>query len=328
MDKIFIGIDISKNSFDVCFLNENDGTEFSKYQYTELQMNKFVKKIKSLKNDHEVFVTMENTGIYHLKLAMMLFENNIFVAVENALKIKRFAQMKMYRTKTDRADAKIIAFYGKEQPLVPYQPKEQNLAKIKQIMGCIDDFIIQKGQVGNRIQSRRNMPVSLQVKICEKAYKQEIKHLDKMIEMLERELEDLIDQHYRDEVKRLKSIIGVGNRLSSVILSYFGKFEKFENAKQVISYSGLEPTIKQSGTSIAKQGRISKKGNRYLRKILYMAAMNAYRYNPGCKDLFTRLKERGKPFKVAIIAVANKLLRQIFAIMKNETFFDPNYKKT
>lgn len=76
-------------------------------------MKKFVKKIKSLTEKHEVFVTMENTGIYHLKLATFLFENNISVAVENALKIKRFAQMNMYRTKTDKADAKIISLYSK-----------------------------------------------------------------------------------------------------------------------------------------------------------------------------------------------------------------------
>ena len=111
MKKIFIGVDIFKRNFDVCVLNDKKA-EFSKYRYEEEQMKTFIDKIKTLSECDEIKITMENTGIYHLRLANRLFENNLPVSVVNALKIKRFAQMRMYRIKTDKADAKIIALWS------------------------------------------------------------------------------------------------------------------------------------------------------------------------------------------------------------------------
>ena len=119
MEKVSVGIDVSKKDFDVCLLQE-EKPEFFKYENNQEQIKTFVKKVKKLKEHSEIIITMKNTGIYHLKLAVMLMENNISVAVVNALMIKRFSQMKSYRTKTDKADAKIIALYGVSEPFEPY----------------------------------------------------------------------------------------------------------------------------------------------------------------------------------------------------------------
>ena len=101
---------------------------------------------------------MENTGIYHLRLANRLFENNLPVSVVNALKIKRFAQMRMYRIKTDKADTKIIALYGANEFCEPYQPKEEKTLKIRQYMAQIEDFVQMRGQIKNRLEALDNLP--------------------------------------------------------------------------------------------------------------------------------------------------------------------------
>ena len=162
---------------------------------------------------------------------------------------------------------------------------------------------------------------------CKELLHKEIDNVNENIKILEEELGKLISDNYLEESKNLKSIIGVGNRISTAMLGHFGKFENFESAKKVISFVGLDPAQKQSGSSLNRPGRIFKKGSGYLRKILYLGAMAARRFNPYCKALFDRLIQKGKAFKVAIVSVANKLLRQIFAILKNSTSFDPNYLK-
>ena len=327
MEKISIGVDVSKNSFDVCFMG-SEKEEFAKYDYNQEGIKTFVKRIKSISEGIAITVTMEGTGSYYLKLTTALTENNISVSVVNPLKIKRFSEMKGYRTKTDKADAKIIAFYDAEQPFEAYNPKSPANAQIGQILSCIEGYIKTRTQTSNRLEALNNVPESLKSKLCEKSLLETINNLNATIACLEKELEKLIKDNYQVEAKRLKSIPGVGERTASAIIAVFGKFEHFKHAKQAISFIGLEPAIKQSGISIKGQASISKKGNAYMRGLLYMSAMSAHKFNRPCEELYKRLKQKGKPSKLAMVAVGNKLLRQMFAILKNQTFFDPEYQRT
>jgi len=88
---------------------------------------------------------------------------------------------------------------------------------------------------------------------------------------------------------------------------------------------GLAPTEHSSGTSIHGKGRIYKKGGKNLRDVLYMCSMSAIKTNPACKALYERLRANGKTGKQALIAVCNKLLKQVFAVVKNNTLYQPNY---
>ena len=303
MKKIFIGVDISKKNFDVRILNDKKA-ESSKYQYVEEQMEAFVNKLKTLSKRNDIKITMENTGIYHLRLADKLVKNDLPVAVVNALKIKCFAKMRMYRTKTDKADANL---------------KIKCFAKMRMYRTKTD-------KADAKIEGLDNLPYCPE--ICKEPLNQGIDHVNKNIKVLEKELGELMTNHYQQELQILQSIPGVGERVASAIIAYFGKLENFQSAKHLVSFIGFDPAEKQSGSSIKGHARISKKGNRYLRKVLYMAAMSAYRFNPYCKELFDRLRQKGKSFKTAIIAVANKLLRQIFALLKKGKYFDYNYLKT
>jgi len=88
---------------------------------------------------------------------------------------------------------------------------------------------------------------------------------------------------------------------------------------------GLSPKEYSSGSSIRGRVRICKQGGALLRHTLYMCALNAKETNMGCKALFERLVAKGKNKKLAVIAVANKLLKQVFGVVKNECLFNRNY---
>ena len=121
----------------------------------------------------------------------------------------------------------------------------------------------------------------------------------------------------------LTSIKGIGTTLTVALIVTTGGFTYFDNAKQLTRYLGLSPTYQQSGTSVNVRGHINRNSDPNLRGQLYLAAMSSIRCNTECKACFERLKANGRPGKVAIIAVANKLIRQAFAVVtKEKTYVD------
>jgi len=320
--KLIIGIDVSKKKLDLSVYNGD--------QHKALCVSndeKSIKKmLKSFVNQEETCLfVMEATGVYHLRLATILHDHGFKVGIINPLIIKRFAQMKMIRAKTDAVDARIIAEYGYEQKVSLFQPRSIERQKIIKILKAIDALIKTKDNYSNRLEALVQDP--LQVKSVTKSFKQLIRNAEREIAKFEAELLQIVKEHYSDTYKRLLSIKGVGVKTAVVIIGFFGKFEDFENSKQVASFIGINPSPKESGSSVKGRGRISKKGNSYLRKQLFMTSLSAMQHNKSCKEFYERLTSKGKEHKVCRIAVVNKLIKQIFAILKYDRTYDPNYIK-
>ena len=143
---------------------------------------------------------------------------------------------------------------------------------------------------------------------------------------LQREkIKKLALKNFETTYKRILSIVGVGENMAASILAYYGDFKDFSNTKEIASFCGICPGIKQSGTSINGKGSITRKGNKDIRKSLYLCSLSASRYNKQCKDLYERLLLKGKSKKLALIAVGHKILRQIFGVIKNNLDFNPDY---
>ena len=102
-------------------------------------------------------------------------------------------------------------------------------------------------------------------------------------------------------------------------------FKYTKNHRQLISFAGLSPTEYSSGSSIKGKPKIYKRGGKNLRDVLYMCSMNAIKTNTACKALYQRLRAKGKTGKQGLIAVCNKLLKQVFAVVKNNSLYQPNY---
>jgi transposase len=141
--------------------------------------------------------------------------------------------------------------------------------------------------------------------------------LNEQIDQLEKVVYQKIKDHDSSLLDNLRSIPGIGSKTAAVLIMVAKGFTSFSNHGQLISYVGLAPRIYQSGTSVKSKGRICKIGTSRIRSLLYMCALRAKSCNQACKALFERLRAKGKPVKVALIAVATKLLKQAFAIAKS-----------
>lgn len=139
-------------------------------------------------------------------------------------------------------------------------------------------------------------------------------------------LEARINRAIRDVDPISKSIPGVGPLTCAVVLGIYGNMNRFTGNKAVTAYAGLDPRVYQSGKSVNRTGRISKRGNRFLRKYLTNAALVAIKHNPVIKKKYADLRKRGKPHNVALTACARKLLLIIYSVEKNQKrFYVPNY---
>ena len=146
------------------------------------------------------------------------------------------------------------------------------------------------------------------------------------IKKLENQLETIIEACFAETQQLLLSIPGIGRKAAAVLIAITNNFEKFIHYKQLIAYVGFSPRIYESGTSVKGKGHICKMGKQQVRKLLYMCAWSAKHHNVNCIEQYNRLKEKGKPEKVIKVAIANKLLKQAFAIVKSKKAYSASHK--
>jgi transposase len=319
---MFVGIDISKSSFDVAILL--DGTYHHRH-FANLcegfgQCLTWVKSFKS-----SPLFCLEATGIYGLGLAKYLCQHHQKTIVANPIQTHAFAKMEMSRNKTDKADAQSIARYCQHldnqglSDKALYTPKDPDFERIQFLVTRLDQLNKMRTQENNRID------VSLD-KAAIQSVKAMCQFIDKQLLSVQHKITDIVNSNRQlnEQVQLLTSIKGIGHKTAWAILAYMGDVSLFNNAKQISSYAGLNPSIEQSGTSI-NRSRLSKMGCARLRKSLYMPALVAVRYNPLMMALYNRLQAKGKPKKVALVAVMRKLLVLAYGVLKSGKPFDVNY---
>lgn len=317
---MIVGIDTSKDFFDATAIEE-DKVIFQKQFSNDLKgFNLFLRAISS--NPVEL-VCIEATGPYHLRFALFLQENKLKLSVVNPLVIKRYAQMKMSRAKTDKKDAYLIAFYAKEQKPELWKAPSEVLLDIRQLDTHLDLLMKHRRALSNQLHAFKTR--GAMVNGLEKQIQNQIKQLNENIKKVERRIEDLVQSSYPKMADQLQSIPGIGKKSAYMMIVSTNGFLNFDNCKQVTSFFGLAPRHYQSGTSVKGKTRICKMGMSRVRKTLYMAAVTAIKCNKTCQNLYDRLRAKGKSHNLAIIAVVNKLIKQSFAIAKSDTYYQVNY---
>ncbi|MFN3481232.1 MAG: IS110 family transposase, partial [Thermodesulfovibrionales bacterium] len=274
-------------------------------------------------NPSEVLVVMEATGVYHLRLACGLYEMGYAVAVVNPFVIKKYAEMKLKRVKTDPVDSRLIAEYARDnaEGIRLFKAKQGVLYEIEVKIRILDDLLKSLKAFENQRHAISYYPVKEEIT---RPYDEIIGHIKQQIKAIEGELEELIERNFKRQYKLLMSIPGVGKKLAWVVVGVLKGFEDFESARQVSSYIGICPEPWESG-KVVKRGKLSRKGSGFIRRILYLCAWSASRFNRDCKELYERLLMKGKSKKVAIVAVANKLIRQAFGVLRNNRQYVPSF---
>jgi len=316
----WIGIDISKDTLDACFLRPN-GKMISKQFVNNLHgCQKLLNWVDTLSAPKRHFC-MEATGAYYQTLASFLVEKGERVSVENPARIKYFGMGEGFLNKTDKADARTIALYAKQKQPEPWRMSLPEVQHLLALMHRLQGLQTHLGQEQNRLQEPNlNPEVARSIQTILVVLEQEI-------DRLEAQIKEHIDQHpkLRADKELLVSIPGIGPKLAHWILAEMPDPTQFQNAKSVSAYAGLSPMEYSSGSSIRRRTRISKAGNANLRRALYMPAMAAIRSNPIVSDLYARLIKRGKCKMVALGAAMRKLLMLAYGVLKTRIPFDPTY---
>lgn len=309
--EIIVGIDVSKKTLDAfvsgrekCFANTPSG---------------FGQLIKWAK-EASLFV-MEATGAHHVALADRLHSEGLRVSVVNPQRASYYARALGLVSKTDRADARVLAVYAERNEVPLYHPESASMRRLKKLVRH-RARLTESQSVLKRILKEPCLDALEQRQLKEQA-----KFLKRQMESLERETNELIarDETLATSFALLVSVPGLGPITAQVILAEAGDLSRFENAKCLASFAGVHPRLRQSGTSIASRPRMSKSGCGALRKALYMSALSAARKKDGpCRALFDRLLAKGKSRMAALGAVMHKQLRIAYGVCVNKEPFSLN----
>lgn len=263
-------------------------------------------------------VCMEATGIYWETVAEHLSTRPATtVSVVNPAQIKAFGASRMVRTKTDKVDAKLIAQFCAERTPEPWQAPTPAERTLRALVLRLDALQAMRTQESNRLEVARES-------VAEGIAKH-LTWLDDEIARLGKAIRDHIDNDptLKDKHRLLDSIPGLGERTTAVLLAFLAEPARFENARQVAAFAGLDPRQHESGSSVRGKPRLSKVGHSFLRKALYMPAMVAlYRTDWG-KVFHERLAAKGKPPMLIIGAMMRKLVQVSYGVLKSGQAFQP-----
>ena len=314
-NKEITGIDISQKVFD-CY---SDSKGHKQFKSDESGFKSLLKYLGSASH-----VVMESTGYYHYRLAQYLYNNGVTVSVVNPLSVKRFVQMRLSKVKTDKSDAKFICEYGLYQKELPlYTALTEVQSECLQLFRLLDNYMKRRTSTKNKLKGEEALGVPS--KFVYRSLQRDLKHINKEVLGIETRLLELVKQEQQDQLTLLRSIPGMGVKTALFLIVITDGFSKFESSKQLCSYVGITPIIRQSGSSVRGKSRISKIGNRKLRNLLFMCSFSACKHNKACRAIYDRIVAKGKSKKLALIAVANKLLKQAFAIAKSGLPYDESF---
>jgi len=388
--KFFVGIDVSKEKFDVCCIDSTGeklfrlSTEMNRSGFEEL--NKKMTKVADLRDS--VVIGMESTACYHIPLFSYLTSKGYSVVVINPLLISNYMKLQLRKTKTDKKDAQVIAQYLNEQREA-YSQKviSSDITDLRDLSrqreSLVDQMTAQKvdikrilsvtfpeleritniftksmlrllsqypsasaikstrrtkiakalipGSYGKQtyesvdaIRNAAKTSIGIVSHTKEIVLKQKVSILIQLEEHLQ-ELSEILIEHCQsqmgEDIEILTSMKGIGNNsATNFLVELGGGVEPYKSHKQVIAMAGIDPSVYQSGKHEGK-GRISKRGNRHLRRVIWLMSTKVIMYNDFFKEYYLKRREDGLPYKKAVLATAHKLIRVIFAMLTNKTYF-------
>jgi transposase len=389
MDRVFVGVDISKDNFSAAGLDAEGNECFSgSYSMDSDGFGKFLEIVIAYCPDHQkVLVGMESTACYHINLFSFLTSQGIPAAVINPLLIANFAKRSLRKTKTDKKDARTIAKFLMEnreeisqlsisqdlQDLRDLARERESVShlisatkvEIKRVLRTTFPELESVGDLFTRSMLRflKEYPSARQVKaakprnlvkvlnqphvgnklsfsvedILRAAHRSiatvssakevilqgkiaTLLHLQERLEELTKLLTEVCKATRVEDWKILRSIQGVGPKTAVPFLAEMGSVENFSSHKKLIAFAGMDPSVCQSGKYIGKS-KLSKRGNRHLRRAIYLMTAAVVSKNAFFKAYFLRRKREGLIPQKALLATAHKLIRVIFAMLSHRTYF-------
>lgn len=267
-------------------------------------------------------VCIEATSTYGMDLALALIAANVDVMTVNPKATRRFADAKLRRSKTDRIDADDILEYALRMEWVPWAAPRTNVLKLRSIGRRFAALTVDLTAEKNRLHA--TTATEQAVDIVVEDIRDHITSLEERREKLLKAASDLIasDEELAALRDAITAIKGVGEQTAAIVLGELLVLPLDMTPRQVVAHAGLDPRLKQSGTSVNAVVRVSKVGNARLRAALYFPAQAAIRHEPAFAPFVERLRSRGKEGNLVVVAVMRKLLHVLWAIIRSKSRFN------
>jgi len=319
-----LGIDVSKNKLDCCLSVMNEGSKIKVLAEQNFrndikgfcQLLIWVEKKKMAQLN--VSIVMEATGVYYENLAYYISEESSYkICVLLPMKAKYYFKSLELKTKTDKVDAKMLSQMGLERSIPGWEPMGCEMKLIKQLSREYRDNKIELNRLKNQLHAKEHAYKSSPELISR--IKEKIELTENHCLAIEVDLKALVfkNKKLRIKIEKLTSIPGLRFMSIISIVAETNGFLLIRNAKQLVSYAGLDIVQNESGQRKGKS-KISKRGNKYIRQSLYMPALSASKHILQLKNFYGRINEKNKCKKIGLIAVSRKLLILVYTLWKKD----------
>lgn len=331
--KQIAGIDVSQKELvvSVGHLKEDLTQEINGYKVFANTQRGFAELVEWVKKKTHAEVSirfvMEATGVYHESLAYYLSEHNQQVSIVMPAKISNYQKTLEIKTITDKTASQVITIFGLDRSLATWQKPKKIYRDIRHVTRERGQLIEERTALKNQLHAEQSEAFADERSIVR--IQQRINLVNRQEKEIMKEISEFINQD--EQVKKLAmlmvSIPGIGLLTAAIILSETNGFDLIRNKKQLTSYTGLDVKQKESGTSVKGKPKISKKGNRYLRKAMHFPALTAIKNDERFKGIYARLVQKHGIKMKAAVAVQRKLLEMTYTICKTNKLYDKDYLK-
>ena len=308
-----LGIDVGKEFFHCELLCHKPAAK--KFQNTLKGFEQLAAWLRNRKAAR-VHACMEATGGWSEELGAFLYERGHVVSIVNAMQIRAFGKSELSRTKTDKADAALIARFCQTMKPAPWEPPTPQQRRLRQLVRRRRALVVTRTRENNRLGAPGTESV-------QDSISQSIAFLDKQIADLDAQIQDVIksDPDLRAKCELIQSIKGFGEKAASTILAEGPNLDAFHSAKALTAYAGLCPQQRHSGSSVSSS-HLTRIGNHNIRGIMYMVALSGMRFNTTIQNFATRLRERAKRPMQILVAVMRKMLVLAYGVVRSHRPFE------
>ena len=341
MKKFFIGIDISKETFDASVIFSVEGNlDYIQLGYGQFkneargfkQFREWVGKLASAVQMGKVenwLLCCETTGGYDHGLCAWCHGNGLGIWRESALQIRRSSGIR--RGKNDRADSLMIAEYAQknQKKCKLWEPLPENLCELKELLLYRERLVGQKKAA--KVRANEKKLTSGKSRAMDYIYKssmREVERLEKEVKECERRMMEIInaDKELKRNYGHITSIKGVGIINATALLVYTGNFKIIDDPRKIATYFGLVTFYEDSGTSIHKKDDTKNLCNKMCKKYISNAASSIIKTRQELKGYYDRLIKAGKHKMIARNNLKHKIIHIIFSLVKNDCDYEENHE--
>ncbi len=324
--RLFVGVDIAAETFTATWA-PRDGTPIKPRTFAQTPegYRQFMAALQATREaPDQTLIVVEATSSYWIALAVALHQAGFVVSVVNPAHVHNYAKSLPRRSKTDPLDAHLLLQFARERQPAAWTPPPTVYHELRQRLVARDALLEMRQQARNHYHALIQWPV--QIASVKAQLEAVIADVDGRITTLEHEIQAVLQQSaWAESAVLLQSINSIGPLTTAWVLVLTLNFEACPTPKAAVAYAGLAPMLRESGKRIRGRPEIGHGGNKRLRTALYLATLNAARFNPVIRAFYERLVAAGKPKKVARCAAARKLLQIAWAVVHSGERFDPQY---